>query len=217
MEKGFFRYLGAVCAAIFLLMILTALFAIYGYAKSADPGGGSGTQTGESKELNIDIFPPEIFEYTSIYSMFAYDIGTKYNIVEEGTFSVESSRSRYKNRMSGVITTYNVEYLSTYDEIYEVWLVDLDTGYQLSLGLFTVDQSGSARFRFASDAYINPYDMVVITKEPYPDDDPRPSGDVVLLGYFDTTSLTRSTVSQGSGVTKEQYKQYGEEAEEVYG
>lgn len=217
MEKSFFRYFGGVCAVISLLIILTALFAIYGYAKSANPSGSSAPQTGENKELNIDLFPPEVFEYTSIYSMFAYDIGTKYNLVEEGTFSIESSCSRYKNRMAGLITTYNIKYLDTYNEIYEAWLIDLDTGYQLSLGLFTVDQSGSVRFRFGSEAYVNPYDMVVITKEPYLDDDPRPSGDVVLLGYFDTTSLTRSKVSRGTGVTKEQYKQYGEEAEEVYG
>lgn len=209
MKNNFLRYLGTVGAGVSLLLILVALFAMYTYAK--DPG------TGEQKELNIDLFPPEVFEYTSIFSMFAYDIGTKYNTVEEGSFSVESSASRYKNRMSGSITTLNIEYLKTYDEIYEAWLVDLDTGYQLSLGLFTVDQDGGARFSFASDNYVNPYDMVVITKEPYPDDDPRPSGDVVLLGYFDTSSLTKVKVSTGGTPTKEQYAQYGEEAEEVYG
>lgn len=208
MKNNFFRNLGAVCAGVSLLLIFTAFFAIYAYARA--PG------TGEQKELNIGLFPPEVFEYTSIFSMAAYDIGTKYNTVKEGSFSVESSQSRYKNRMSGMVSTQNIEYLKN-DEMYEAWLVDLDTGYQLSLGLFMVDQGGAVRFSFGSDNYVNSYDLVVITKEPFPDDDPRPSGDVVLLGYFDTTSLTKVKVSTGGTPTKEQYAQYGEEADDVYG
>src|SRR3989338_2879316 len=191
MAKRFFESLSTVSLGIALLLILTAFFAVYVYA--------GGDQTGESRELNIDMVPPEVYDFTSIYSMFSYQQATKYNTATEGTFSVESSQSRYKNRMSGTITIYNVDYLDQYDEIYEAWLVDFDTGYQLSLGLFIVDQDGYARFSYSSDNYVNVYDAVVVTREEYPDDDPRPSGDVVLVGYFDTTQLTKRKVSSGSG------------------
>src|SRR3989338_4361479 len=209
MAKRFFESLSTVSLGIALLLILTAFFAVYVYA--------GGDQTGESRELNIDLVPPEVYDFTSIYSMFTYQQATKYNTATEGTFSVESSQSRYKNRMSGTITIYNVDYLDQYDEIYEAWLVDFDTGYQLSLGLFIVDQDGYGKFSYSTESYVNAYDAVVVTKEEYPDEDPRASGDVVLVGYFDTTQLTKTTVSTGTGSTLDEYADYGEEADSVYG
>ncbi len=218
MGKCFFRHVATLCLLVSLLLILIAFFAVYTYASHANPGGGSPAGTsGESKELNIELVPPEVYEYTSIFSRFVYENGVKYNTATEGTFSVESSRSRYKNSMDGTLSTHNLEYLKNYDEIYEVWLVDIDTGYQLSLGLFTVDRDGDARFTWKHPGYVNEYDMVVVTKEPYPDDDPRANGDVVLVGYFDTSSLTKSRVSRGSTATREQYADYGELVEDVYG
>ena len=209
MGKRFFESLGTVSLGISLLLILTAFFAVYVY--------GGDVQGGESRELNIDMVPPEVYDFTSIYSMFSYQQATKYNTATEGTFSVESSQSRYKNRMSGTITIYNVDYLDQYDEIYEAWLVDFDTGYQLSLGLFIVDQDGYGKFSYSTESYVNAYDAVVVTKEEYPDEDPRASGDVVLVGYFDTTQLTKTTVSTGTGSTLDEYADYGEEADSVYG
>lgn len=176
-----------------------------------------GDASGESKELNIDLVPPEVFDYTSIYSMFTYENEAKYNLAEEGSFSLQTSQSRYKNRMDGSLLVYNLQYLEYYDEIYEAWLVDVDTGYTYSLGLFLVDQDGYARFSYTVDNYADPYDMIVVTKEIYPDNDPRPNGEIVLVGYFDTSSLTHSTESTDQGVTRYQYKQYGEDADEVYG
>ncbi len=209
MTKRFFESLGTVSLGIALLLIFTTFFAIYVY--------GGDVQGGESKELNIDMIPPRVYDFTSIYSMFSYQQETKYNTATEGTFSVESSQSRYKNRMSGTITTRNLDYLDQYDEIYEAWLIDLDTGYPLSLGLFIVDADGYKRFSYMTESYVNVYDAVVVTKENYPDEDPRPSGNVVLVGYFDTTQLTKRTVSTGTGSTLDQYADYGEEADSVYG
>ncbi len=218
MVKCFFRHIATLCLLVSLLLILVALFAVYTYASHANPGGGSPAGTsGESKELNIELVPPEVYEYTSIFSRFVYEYSVKYNTATEGTFSVKSSQSRYKNKMSGLLTVRTLDYLSSYKEIYEAWLVDIDTGYQLSLGLFTVDQDGDERMTWSHPSYANNYDMVVVTKEPYPDDDPRPSGDVVLVGYFDTSSLTKSSVSRGTEATRDQYSQYGELAEDVYG
>jgi hypothetical protein len=208
MGSKFFESFGAVCLGVSLLFIFTALFAVYVFA--------GGDQEGEDHELSVKLVPPEVYEYTSIYSMFEYEKDVKYNTATEGTFTLESSQSRYKNHMSGIVTVYNLDYIDQYDEIYEAWLVDLDTGFQQSQGLFLVDHDGYDRFSFESDHYANEYDMIVVTKEEYPDEDPRPNGEVVLVGYFDTTSLTRSTVSS-AGISRYQYKQYGEEADEVYG
>jgi hypothetical protein len=169
-----------------LLLVLTAFFAVYAYAE----------QTGEHKELNIDMVPPSVYSYTSVYSMFDYQWKQRYNYAEEATFTLESDMGRYKNRMNGYISTHNLEYLGL-DEVYELWLVDRDTGYHLSLGLFTVDQDGEERFSWSHPGYANAYDLVVVTKEPYPDSNPHPGGDVALVGYFDPTSLTRSSVPYG--------------------
>ena len=214
MGKSFFESFGAVCLGVSLVLLLVVLFAIYGYALPSNPGGGGGPQTLGHKELNVDMVPPEVFDATSVYSMFTYQQEKKYNTNTEGTFSLESSQSRYKNEMSGTIETQRLEDLDN-DEMYEAWLVDLDTGYQLSLGLFMVDSDGHAIFSYKRPNYVNPYDAVIVTKEQYPDDDPRPNGDVVLVGYFDTTYLTKSTVSTAL-ITKEEYSKYGEEADTVY-
>jgi len=207
MTKSFFRSMGALCLFVSLILIIAVLFAVYAYA---------GDTSGEKKELNIDLIPPEVYEYTSIYSMFEYQYAVKYNTAKEGTFSVESSQSRYKNKMSGTISVRNLDYLSKYDEIYEAWLIDIDSGYKLSLGLFTVDSDGENRFSWSHPSYINEYDIIVITKEEYPDDNPWPNGEVVLVGYFDTTSLTKSSVSYGSGSSLGQYAKYGNLADSVY-
>ncbi len=215
MTKAFFRSSSALWLLLSLSLILVSLFAVYVSASHTNPGGAGGSQSGESKELNVMLVPPEVFDYTSVYSMFTYEWEKRYGKAEEATFSVESSQSRYKNEMDGTITVYNIEYLDQYDKIYELWLVDMDTGYTLSLGIFTVDSDGYAVFSYHQDSYVNAYDAVVVTKESYPDEDPRPNGDVVLVGYFDTSSLTKSTVSTG-GISKEEYNKYGEEADTVY-
>lgn len=201
--------LGVVC----LLMISCALLV---FAVNSNPGGSGGEQTGAKQELEADMVPPEVFEYTSVFSMNAYEQETKYGTAKEGTFTLKSSQSRYKNSMSGVISVRNLEYLDNYDEIYEAWMVDMDTGYTLALGLFTVDGDGDATLDFTNQDYAIPYDAIVITKEAYPDDDPRPNGEVVLVGYFDASSLDKSTMSS-AGITKEEYSQYGEDASTVYG
>ncbi len=202
----FFRAFGTATLFVSLIFVSVVFFSLYTYAQVS----------GENKELNIDLVPPEVYQYTSIYSTFDYQWKQKRNIAKEGAFSVESTRGRYKNRMSGAVTTRNLDYLAL-DKMYEAWLVDVETGYTLSLGLFSVDQDGDVRFSWSHPGYVNAYDMIVVTKEPYPDKDPRPSGVVVLVGYFDTSSLTKSSVSYGTGQTLGEYSAYGNAAESVFG
>jgi hypothetical protein len=62
---------------------------------------------------------------------------------------------------------------------YETWLFDEESGYALSLGVFRTVGLGNGRFEWRSDQYIDSYDYIYITEEPYPDYDPRP-GAIVL-------------------------------------
>ncbi len=56
--------------------------------------------------------------------------------------------------------------------VYEGWLVDMATGYKLSLGEFDAQNN-----LFFSQAIVNPwiYDVLVITEEPIEDTDPAPN------------------------------------------
>ncbi len=78
------------------------------------------------------------------------------------------------------------------DEInaqYEAWLVDKDTGYRLSLGTFTTLFGGVGELWWKSDTYyLDPYDLMEITVEPYDDTDVLP-GEVVLVGAVPPPNL----------------------------
>ena len=70
--------------------------------------------------------------------------------------------------------------------VYEGWLVDMATGYKLSLG-----QADATNHLFFSQTIVNPwiYDVLVITEEPIGDSDPAPNkpvGGVLLEQPFGT-------------------------------
>ncbi len=58
--------------------------------------------------------------------------------------------------------------------VLEGWLVDVDTGFKLSTGLFT-DETNANRLN-VTQGIANPwiYDVFVVTEEPIVDDDPNP-------------------------------------------
>jgi len=58
--------------------------------------------------------------------------------------------------------------------VLEGWLVDVDTGFKLSTGLFT-DETNANRLNVTQEIE-NPwiYDVFVVTEEPIVDDDPNP-------------------------------------------
>ncbi len=58
--------------------------------------------------------------------------------------------------------------------VLEGWLVDVDTGFKLSTGLFT-DETNANRLNVTQEI-ANPwiYDVFVVTEEPIVDDDPNP-------------------------------------------
>jgi hypothetical protein len=65
--------------------------------------------------------------------------------------------------------------------VLEGWLVDMDSGYKLSLGGFTTGHNGDATFHF-NQRMVNfsLYEKVVITQEPAHDIDPNPATPVLV-------------------------------------
>ena len=79
------------------------------------------------------------------------------------------------------ITEDKVRIMATVDnsptqgKVFEGWLVDMDTGYKLSLGKF--DDRDTL---FFTERMVNPsiYDLLVITEEPENDTDPNPANPI---------------------------------------
>ncbi|MEM2916009.1 MAG: anti-sigma factor [Candidatus Woesearchaeota archaeon] len=68
--------------------------------------------------------------------------------------------------------------------LYELWLVDEDTGYSMSLGLFQPANIGRvASLDYKSVVPLWPFDSMMVTIEPFPDDNPMP-GQVILSGLL---------------------------------
>lgn len=64
---------------------------------------------------------------------------------------------------------------------FEVWLVDTNSNYRLSLGSFTTLFGGIGTLDYRIDNYFDAYDLVEVTVEPLDDMDEAP-GEVILIG-----------------------------------
>ena len=80
------------------------------------------------------------------------------------------------------------------DQIYQAWLVDEDTGYPLSIGMFRAPMVGISELNFEASMSALIYDMLVVTVEPFPDTDLHP-GTPVLVGKIPTDRITGRDVS----------------------
>jgi hypothetical protein len=70
------------------------------------------------------------------------------------------------------------------DFLYEAWLVDEDTGYSMSLGSFQPAGIGRVTtLEYTITTPLWPFDSMMVTIEPFPDDDPTP-GMPVLQGIL---------------------------------
>jgi len=98
-----------------------------------------------------------------------------------GVAKVRSAAWRGFPRSSVVITTKDIPASDKINGAYEAWLVDDDSGYMLSLGTFTTVWGGSGELRYKGNTYLDEYDRIEITLEPFNDYDVRP-GPVVLEG-----------------------------------
>lgn len=128
-------------------------------------------------------------------------IGRGYNNERQarGTARVSSNQQYAQNAPQGgaTVKVRNIKPTYNLDEMYEGWLVDEDSGYWLSFGVFSTDNFGNGRLNTAGSPVgtmpekqklfhaLDLYDAVAVTLEPYPDNDPRPSKEVALYGKID--------------------------------
>jgi len=102
-----------------------------------------------------------------------------------GTARFNTARSRYYPRGQVIIKVKDVPTSYSDGSAYEGWVYDEDSGYYLSLGIFKAIQGGVGVLYYRATNYLDHYDYVVITREPYPDTDPSPSDDIVLYGLIE--------------------------------
>jgi len=84
------------------------------------------------------------------------------------------------------------------DEVYEAWLVDEDTGYALSMGVFRPVTYGTTTFNFQTENFLHLYEVIMVTKEPFPDHDKWPGDDVVLVGSIPQTRAKQPEVARSA-------------------
>jgi hypothetical protein len=186
--------------SVILIFILSIVFV---------QGLAVGVKTG-SKEKQVNMYPPEIATFSSPYSKFTYTDAIKYGTAKEGFARIDTDNSMTRPRSSVELNVKNLKGLEL-GETYEVWIIDVDSGYSLTLGLLDVDYDGDGDMLWSMRGYINEYDKIVITKEPIPDSNPGPSGEVVLVGDLDLNSLIKNKESQGD-FSKELYADLGNQA-----
>lgn len=107
-------------------------------------------------------------------------------IYPRGTARVRSNTYYGYPRSSVKLSVKDIPASEDAGGVYEAWLVDENTEYRLSLGTFYTVRGGSGVLDTNMNNYLNAYDTLEITLEPYSDVDPLP-GPVVLIGAIAKT------------------------------
>lgn len=102
-------------------------------------------------------------------------------IYPRATARVRSSTYYGYPRGSFQLSTKDIPASERVGGVYEAWLVDEDSGYRLSMGTFPAALGGVGTLNHNMWNYLNEYDTVEVTFEPYDDFDPLP-GPIVLIG-----------------------------------
>jgi len=90
------------------------------------------------------------------------------------------------NTMSSVrVETYGLPYLGR-GGMYELWLVDEQTGWKQSAGVFPSSLSGRTILTHTIQDDLSVFDLVMVTQEAF-DGDPRP-GKMVMIGALNPES-----------------------------
>lgn len=119
------------------------------------------------------------------------------------TARIYSSMSRSNAVGEVIISTKDLAPSYKDNTVYEAWLFDAHSGYRTSLGVFEAIFGGVGALNYRITNYLEGYDYVIITKEPFPDPDPTP-GEVVLIGEINPNTPS-SLYVQPFGVTKDMY------------
>lgn len=197
------RSLVVLLVFLVLTVIISAVFATEGISYQSSRGVKT-----KDRDQNIPLYPPEITTFSNPYSRFAYIDASKYSKATDGFARVNTDASLSKQWSSVEIKVNNMPKIK-YNEIYEAWLIDVDSGYKLTLGMFTVDNGGDGKLLWSANLYLTEYDKIAITKESLPDRNPTPSGNVILVGDINVDSLIKNRISYGKDVSKEVYAEIG--------
>ncbi len=100
-----------------------------------------------------------------------------------GTARIMSSSWYGFPRAQAVIQTKDLPVTDKERIQFEVWLVDTQTNYRMSLGSFTTMFGGIGTLDYRIDNYFDAYDLVEVTVEPLDDMDEAP-GEVILIGLI---------------------------------
>ena len=100
------------------------------------------------------------------------------------------------------------------NEVFEAWLVDEDTGYELSIGPFLTNSRGKGLLKFSERMVsFEAYEKVIVTREPSSDTNPLPSDaalmasispaenePISLVAHLDGAQEVPLTDSEGTGL-----------------
>ena len=111
-----------------------------------------------------------------VTSVFAVQKMHRHLAGPEGEGEVYLQNTRWSNGEHNTIVKIKVDDLpQPPGMLFEGWLVDTDTDYKLSIGVFGTNNFDRGKLTFRQHLVnFDVYDKVVITKEPIDDTDPRP-------------------------------------------
>ena len=154
-------------------------------------------------DVAVKLYPPGFDVTTRIYP----DVNGMYQF-PEGTARVLSLsnvvNSAFYNRPQGsVLMAFRGMPVVGDDHRFQAWLYDADNDFWQSLGLLDVrgQISGTASHTWEIFRPIWMYDWVYVTREPFPDTDPRPSEEVILEGEIEKPRSALYTQGFLAGVT----------------
>lgn len=181
-----------------LIVLLLVLSASLVYAAAA------GVKTKDPQKL-VELYPPEITSFSTPYSRNVYIQQLREGSAKEGFARLSTTPAISVQRADVEISVKNLPKLEI-NEAYEAWLVDVDSGYQLTLGMFKTDYDGDGDLHWVMQGSILAYDKVVITKEVIPDANPMPSGKVVLVGDLDLSLSVKGKQARNYAERRTQFE-----------
>ncbi len=148
---------------------------------------------GQSRlDVSVDLLPYDPVDL-QLANQALYTKGTM-RIVSEGQ-AYGSGQNTAEPRTRILVQTRGMEPRGQ-DKFYEVWLVDDETEYALSIGLIKSGIQNTGQLSFEMNRMVDMFEAVMVTAEPYVDNTPGPDGDIVLYGRIDEARV--STLPLGS-------------------
>ncbi len=128
-------------------------------------------------DRSIDLLP-----YSPVEQLVGYD-----PVIAKGTAHILSTGDQYGAglnkplpRSQIIVQLVNLQPAGE-NYMYEIWLLDDETEYALSMGLVKSGIGLTSQFVWQIRRLVHMFEHVMVTKEPYPDPDPSP-GEIILIG-----------------------------------